>query len=79
MLACQDARARWPEQWRAQAAFLRLEKDLLEKIADVSETRRRETISVAQIPEWRTVVEVLWDHPEVLSKVTAALGADDGS
>jgi hypothetical protein len=77
--ACQDARSRWPEKWQAQATFMRLEKDLLARIAEVSETRRRETISVSQIPQWRTVVEVLWDHPQVLAEVTAALGGSDGS
>jgi hypothetical protein len=73
VVACQDAQARWSDKWQAQARFIRLEMDLLARIAEVSETRRRETISVSQIPQWRTVVEVLWDHPEVLTKVTAAL------
>jgi hypothetical protein len=73
VVACRDARERWPDRWQAQATFMRLEKDLLVHVAALSETRHRETFSVAQIPEWRTVVEVLWDHPEVLSKVTAAL------
>lgn len=79
LLHVREARSQWASRYQAQAAFLRLERDLLNDIAKYrGELPQRATINIGDVPEWRLVLNALTSHPRALHAVSVALKDGDG-